>query len=446
MPATILHSGQSQSVQSILQQHYPVAQNKPKVSSPAPSKIYGRPEHPSIISLDKGPTISSHQNQFRNGGYVDQHAKSSASQKWDLPSPPPAHTHSRYVHIRDSAFASQSLVPGKIDSDKNAIPAKPQIYNPIRDYHHSTLRYKEKEKPCNVNGTSPPIAVSAPSRAHDIHLPPQAASGSIPINNTIYVQSKPLDLGISDRHRDSLERNSSSPKRKVAANEPIGLDIKKKRCTSPANIYEQDASLIVPNSNSMQNDAIPLQLTRSPTHSLQPIPHPIAAALPKVAAAQVSPISPVAVTISSKTIIVNATESNSFTANSMKPSESQVFRNKTPTPSNPTQGDNKVIEIDINTSNTNNNKPNVSITVNNLSQNGSENEAKNTIANLSTFTQSASASYNPLRTSSADGLLRSSSTNSSPSPSPNSAQSAPATPAKLPSECEKSSSQSKWRT
>lgn len=53
------------------------------------------------------------------------------------------------------------------------------------------------------------------------------------------------------------------------------------------------------------------------------------------------------------------------------------------------------------------------------------------------------ASSNTLRTNSADGLLRSSSSNSSPAPSPCSVQSAPATPAKLPTECDKPTSPGK---
>lgn len=59
---------------------------------------------------------------------------------------------------------------------------------------------------------------------------------------------------------------------------------------------------------------------------------------------------------------------------------------------------------------------------------------------------SSASQKNPLRTSSADGLLRSSSTNSSPVPSPNSAQSAPATPVKCPNDYEKSSSPGKIYT
>lgn len=50
------------------------------------------------------------------------------------------------------------------------------------------------------------------------------------------------------------------------------------------------------------------------------------------------------------------------------------------------------------------------------------------------------ASSATLRTNSADGLLRSSSSSSSPAPSPCSAQSAPATPAKLPTDCDKPTS------
>lgn len=256
----------------------------------------------------------------------------------------------------------------------------------------------------------------------------------------MFMQSKPLDLGVSDRNRII---NSSSPKRKSSLNDPIALDVKKKRSLSQATAQnEKDTSLLtVPNSIE--------KCRRISINSLEQQTLDTSIAVPN------TKINSNVVVASTKAHTINSTERDSMlSSNSSKPIDIDGIS----TYSNSKNSDIAAGKCSHNNNNNiNNNNNNIKINVIEgidsrcSTENGIEYSAKelneqvlNTATSITqtTLTTTTTTQQNPLRTNSADGLLRSSSTNSSPAPSP---QSAPATPAKFPIECEKPSSPGKNR-
>lgn len=221
-----------------------------------------------------------------------------------LPEPPPAHSYAR----------------------KYSIPQQPL---PLHDLHH---------------GTSPPIAAPAPlSNSPGIHIPSPTLN-SIDAN----IQSKPLDLGISDRHH--YHRNDSPPiVTKIHATQKPATEttvVQTGQLTAESNVKISrttiEATLRYNLENSIQNHA-----------------------------------------------------NNSIKGNDEEMNESRE------------------------------------ITITNGTENSTNEINKHITQTIFKTTD------NPLRTCSADGLLR---TNLSSSPSPSSAQSAPATPVKFLIDYEKASS------
>lgn len=321
----ILHQHQHQHQQLQQQQQSPpanIVQSKPKVSSPAPAHIYGRP---SVIPQG--------------------------------PHPPPAHS-SRSIYESSRIFTTPPIKPQ-------------QLQQPLSFTIHNSL-------------SSPTNAARPLSRSPGIRVSTSNSTAC----DTLSFQTQPLDLGVSDRTRV----NSTSPKRKTSPlQHPTTLEIKYKVVETPPIIITEHvqttplALKVSPHSvNTKQH------LVQSETiHIQQNQDEPLKLSDSKLISRSGDELSP------SLIVITNSNDScSSFSSNN----------------------------------NNNNNNSNADCSTNN-------NENK-----ISVSSSSTNQSIDQLRTSSADGLVRVSSENSSPVPSPNSTQSAPATPAKLQSELEKSSS------
>lgn len=302
------------------------AQIKPKVSSPAPPKIYGRPG-----TLSTDPIKSELGMKAVN-----------QSQDRILTEPPPAHSYGRNY----------------------LLPQQPSHFD---------------------------LPVAAPaSTAHSpgLHMPSSAASNSISVSTPTVLQSKPLDLGISDRYRNSA---SNSPRQTPPNEQPIALDVTK----------SATALISIKCNASEMTD-----LDQLGQQSAQSTPDPIK--IPTIT------MTPDTVTVS--------TPQNTHPSISIRPNEIDDTSNSSVS----SKCDNGKSDTD-------------------LVSNGTINDAGQNVSIASKVNQPSSINVpkNPLRTNSADGFLRSSSTNSSPVPSPNSAQSAPATPSKFPNDYEKQSSSGK---
>lgn len=230
------------------------------------------------------------------------------------------------------------------------------------------------------NSLSSPTNVPRPlSRSPGIRL---STTNSI-TSEALSFQTQPLDLGVSDRMRI----NSSSPKRKNdPLQHPSTLEVKYKRINSPSMIITE------------QTTPLALNILSSSVDDKQSHAHPAAIHIQQ-----------------NKEELLQFANSNpiSQTRDELSPSLNVANSNDS------------FSSFSYNNANNNNNDANHCST---------NNEHKTTVSS------STNQSIDQLRTSSDDGLVRVSSENSSPVPSPNSTQSSPATPAKLQSEPEKSSS------
>lgn len=233
----------------------------------------------------------------------------------------------------------------------------------------------------------PVAAPAAPiSLSPGIHISSPATPNSIAVNPSTVIQSKPLDftktidLGIFDRHRNST--NNNSPRQTASNDAIISLD-------APKNVA------ISSKPNEIAATDLSQRLTHATTAEIIKIP---------------------TIITTSDTVIVSSPQANH--PNSIK--ITHEIDDSTSNSSNNSKSDNGRIDVDV------------------LS-NGTTNDLHQAPAS-SINQQTSNALKNPLRTNSADGFLRSSSTNSSPVPSPSSAQSAPATPVKFPNEFKKASS------
>lgn len=308
-----------------------------------------------------------------------------------------------------------------------------------------------KQQPLSlaVHGTSSPTSASVPlpmSHSPGILLLPHAVPGQIEIGTSSSFQTQPLDLGVSaDRNRE----DSSSSKRKGAPiNHPMALDIKKKRVLSPVN--EQITPLAL-NCPSNTNHSTTLQSYVQ--HVVQPSSNnnhngsnnqTTVTYQAQLATQQAQVlISPFVTASTTFAIITNNAAIVSTESISNKPTKAydvhSIANKEIPSLSN------RISSTENGSSNNNNNSvsSNTNVNTNGIANNLTK--STNSVATSLLNVQAPSThSHNPMRTNSADGLIRPSSANSSPAPSPGSAQSAPATPAKFPSEPEKSSSPGKF--
>lgn len=204
-----------------------VSNSKPKVSSPAPHQIYGKPSAGIVTGL---PPVTRPPPEH-NAVQIQLTSKPPP-----LPasiSPSPYQQVSQY-HPPPPHIAPQLNCPP---------PAHSRTTNLDRPYDRIYPGASVPGvKPSTLHGTSPPTATAAPlsvPRMHLQYLPgvtlPSNIPGSIPPSNS--VQTQPLDLGISsnkqqqDQQRQSPE-SPASPKRRGT---PVSqFDAKKRRVDSPS--------------------------------------------------------------------------------------------------------------------------------------------------------------------------------------------------------------------
>lgn len=221
-----------------------ISNSKPKVSSPAPHHIYGKPSPgvgnnvpltrghespaPNSIPLTSKPPLSS---SVSPSPYQQvSHYLAPHPQPTTMPTclPPPAHS------SKPVSFDSRMYTPG------NSVPGGLSV------------------KPSMQHGTSPPTAASAPSpisRTHQQYTLPANTHNS-QILGAQSVQTVPLDLGVSSNKYES----ASSPKRKStpvnsATSGPVCLEIKKRRVDPPTTAPS-------PQSHSMYGTSSQPQLAR----------------------------------------------------------------------------------------------------------------------------------------------------------------------------------------
>lgn len=210
------------------------AGSKPKVSSPAPPHMYGKPNAGIVtgIPVSRVQEVTPPSNPLPLtsksplGSSVSPSPYQQVSQ-YHLPHPlqqqmtacpPPPPAHSRPAEQR--CMYDRLYPPG--NSVPTGLSAKPLL---------------------QPHGTSPPTATAAPSPISRSHMP--AISLSVHGAATGAVQTQPLDLGVSDR---SMQRDDgmSSPKRKgtpLGHVGPMALDVKKRRLDSPSGAPPQPFGL-----------------------------------------------------------------------------------------------------------------------------------------------------------------------------------------------------------
>ena len=192
--------------------------SKPKVSSPAPHHIYGKPsagivagvpvtrhESAAPIQLTAKPPLSSSVSPSPYQQVSQYHPPHPQTTPTMTCPPPPAHSRITPSDPRYDRYAVGS-VPGGL-----SVKASVQ--------HH---------------GTSPPTAASAPlavTRSHPQYMPGVTVSvQSLP--GAPSVQTQPLDLGVSSNKYEP----AVSPKRKatpVSSGSPVCLETKKRRIEAP---------------------------------------------------------------------------------------------------------------------------------------------------------------------------------------------------------------------
>lgn len=265
-----------------------------------------------------------------------------------------------------------------------------------------------------------------------------ATSGSVSF------QTQPLDLGVSDRnrcddnnsnHSGSSGNHCNSPKRKSStplhypAGSPVALDIKKKRVESPAPL-----SLPTP------------PLSHSPHHHTLNVPVNLqftAVASPLISSGGGGGTT---VPISEPPISVTPKPASEASGSDIPPSKSPMLITNSVTAfpcATPSPG----IVASINNGAATTAATSIGCVPGVVAgATVGASATTTTIVAATTAPPATPNSTNPIRTNSADGLVRPTSENSSPAPAPShalsipSAPATPATPAKLPIEPEKSSS------
>lgn len=207
--------------------HYPnatIVQNKPKVSSPAPSHIYGRPSGtPNVSTIPVSRTQEQQQ--------LPQQLPQQSPQQ--LPQP---------VHI-----VKKSNVDTTFNSTQHYShgPQPPPAHSSRSIYEApriATIKQQQQQQLQLPLPLTTHKCVSAPKnvprplvRSPGIRVPPSNQTTS----DALIFQTQPLDLGVSDRTR----ANSSSPKRKnIPIQHPTSLAIKYKRVRTPPTIITEQTT------------------------------------------------------------------------------------------------------------------------------------------------------------------------------------------------------------
>lgn len=416
------------------------AQNKPKVSSPAPSKIYGKPESLSTAQTKIGAEVGLDRVQPiqdpKFAGMLQflmcfKHTTHIRNFSFDYTEPPPAHSQSR----------KYNMLP----------PTRPM--NDARD------------------------AIRPESQSPGLHLP--TVSNPIGMSQSIYMQM-PLDLGVIERNRIIL--NSHTANNHSGMLQSPFADIKPKASTSPITSYDRDLSVnLAPRMRRSSSPANDYQYDKS--NILRII------AMPDITISDNDSKPAIALAERDSIVSMNATKKPncSRTPNDIHEKHGQNYNSSNIYHTNANRSVDDCQKTSVNNSTTNDlSNDDDNYNTNHTNESNDDDDNNNNHSNNVTKSDSSkisdndtnnidngpnrnnrhlsddhsskcnddantkllndnltilSSPTNSLRTNSADGLLRSSSSNStSPAPSPYSAQSAPATPAKLPTECDKPTS------
>lgn len=194
-----------------------VANSKPKVSSPAPHHIYGKP---SAGMGNNIPITRAHESPVSNPIPLTSKPPLSSSV-----SPSPYQQVSQYLAPHPQATSMPPCLPPPAHS------SKPILFEQ-RMYPGNVVPGGLSVKSSMQHGTSPPTAASAPSpvsRSHPQYTLPGNTHSS-QMSGSQSVQTQPLDLGVSSNKYDS----AVSPKRKATPINstppgPVCLEIKKRR-------------------------------------------------------------------------------------------------------------------------------------------------------------------------------------------------------------------------
>lgn len=215
--------------------HYSVATGtvsnaKPKVSSPAPHHIYGKPP-----VMGPGITVTRPMEAVSASNPIPLTSKPPLTSSVS-PSPYQQVSHYNVPHPQATPMTN-CLPPPPAHTNRTSSTLGPGMYDRI--YAGGSVPGSLSVKPSVQLGTSPPSAASAPtsiSRSHNQYNTTQNLTASS-------VQTQPLDLGVSSNKYDS----AVSPKRKgtpvsFGSNGPVCLE-KKRKLDSPSQQQQQQASV-----------------------------------------------------------------------------------------------------------------------------------------------------------------------------------------------------------
>lgn len=220
-------------------QHYTVAANtlsnsKPKVSSPAPHHIYGKPSAGLGSSISVTRVHDPPSNPLPLTSKPPLSAPVSSPYQQVSPYHPP-HPQTTQIHcLPPPAHSSRPTSTPSMES-RNVIYGM---------YPGSSVPGALSAKQSIQHGTSPPTAASAPSpvsRTYPQYTIPGITHNSQSITGVQSVQTQPLDLGISSSKYDP----ATSPKRKLSTSGmsgPVCLEVKKRKTEGPENASSQNLS------------------------------------------------------------------------------------------------------------------------------------------------------------------------------------------------------------
>ncbi|XP_044761526.1 lysine-specific demethylase 3B isoform X2 [Coccinella septempunctata] len=200
-----------------------VSNSKPKVSSPAPHHIYGKPTAGILSGLPPNP----------RGGEQGAAALQIMSSKPPMP-----------LSISPSPFQQASQYhppPPQVSTQLNCPPPAHRTVPYDRIYPGTTIPSGLPPKP-SIHGTSPPTASAAPSgipRTHPQYMPNVTLPSGMPGSPSMQMQ--PLDLGMSSSSKQQQhhhDNNVPSPKRKgtpvhMDRSDSPSVDAKKRKLEPP---------------------------------------------------------------------------------------------------------------------------------------------------------------------------------------------------------------------
>ncbi|XP_076257984.1 lysine demethylase 3 isoform X2 [Rhynchophorus ferrugineus] len=194
-----------------------LAGSKPKVSSPAPQHIYGKPSAVSVVPVSRAPEAQAPPPPVPKpplGASVSPspyqqvsqyHPPAMASTSTLSTCPPPAHSSRTTSTIGDRYERFYAAGP---------IPS-------------ASLSVKLLHQP----GTSPPTAASAPLSTQRALPSYSISSGQVGIQQQ--VQTQPLDLGMSSNKSNNDQPTSPKRKSSQVIGTPVCLEVKKRRIETP---------------------------------------------------------------------------------------------------------------------------------------------------------------------------------------------------------------------